>query len=103
MKGWHYAGSKYTKNMKTKPEIHDNSATMSVHNVGILCVNGGRFAEISYGICGQMSVMLNESDAVASLFASADAEFDHARIAMRRAMRIRNAAWKLSVERTNAA
>ena len=73
---------------------------MRVNHVALLNVNGNRFAEIAYGITGEMSVMLNESDAVASLFASADAEFKHAGEVMRRAMRMRNAAWKLSKERS---
>ena len=73
---------------------------MRVNSVGLFNVNGGRFAEISYGLTGQMSVLLESDDAVASLFASADAEFEHARAIMRRAMRMRNAAWKLSKERS---
>lgn len=82
----------------------DSGLTMSVNNVGILCVAGGTYAEISYGLTGQMSVRLdNPSDAVGSLFASADAEFKHAREVMRRAMRMRNAAWKISKERSAVA
>ncbi len=72
---------------------------MTVNSVSMLCVNGGRFAEIKYGVSGEMSVMLNEADPVASLFASADAEFEAARNTMRRAMRMRNAAWKISKTR----
>lgn len=88
-----------TTNPTEHASVSSDSLTMQVHSVGILCVNGGRFAEIRYGIAGEMSVMLNEADPVASLFASADAEFEHARDAMRRAMRMRNAAWRLSKER----
>ncbi len=83
--------------------MNPNSAVMTVNSVGILNVNGGRYAEIRYGITGEMSVMINGSDDVASLFASADAEFEHARDCMKRAMRMRNAAWKLSFSRTDAA
>ncbi len=80
------------------------SVSMSVHSVGILSVNGGRFAEIRYGFTGaEMSVQINGADPVASLFASADAECAAARNCLRRAMRMRNAAWMLSKERTNAA
>jgi hypothetical protein len=79
--------------------IPSETLTMQVTSVSVLNVNGGRFAEISYGITGQMSVLLSESDPVASLFASADAEFESARATMRRAMRMQNAAWVLSKER----
>jgi hypothetical protein len=72
---------------------------MTVNSVSFLNVNGNRYAEIDYGITGRMSVLLEQPDPVASLFASADAEFARARSAMRRAMRIRSAAWKLSKER----
>lgn len=75
--------------------------TMSVNGVGILCVPGGTYAEISYGITGRMSVRLEDpDDPVASLFASADSEMYHARQIMRRAMRMRNAAWCLAKERS---
>jgi hypothetical protein len=77
------------------------SLTNTVSNVAFLNVNGGRFAEISYGITGEMSVLLEQPDAVASLFASADAELEKSRQAMKRATVMRNAAWKLSMERTN--
>lgn len=82
-----------------KPESH----LSIVHSVGVLCVNGGRFAEISYGTTGQMSVNIEQADPVAGLFAAADAEFEHASQIMRRAMLMRRAAWKLSKERTSAA
>lgn len=81
-----------------------DSAVMAVHSVGLLNVNGNRFAEVRYGVAGStLSVLLDQPDAVASLFASADMEFEKARDAMRRGMRMRNAAWKLSEQRTNAA
>ena len=89
--------------MSTKPSValseSADSFASAVNSVSFLCVNGGRYAEIDYGITGRMSVRLEQDDAVSSLFASADAEFEHARSAMRRAMRMRNAAWKLSKER----
>ena len=85
--------------LRTTLSEPSNSLVYSVNSVSFLCVNGGRYAEIDYGITGHMSIRLEQDDAVASLFASADAEFEHARSAMRRAMRMRNAAWKLSKER----
>ena len=88
-----------TKLSLTLSESPD-SFVFAVNSVRFLNVSGGRYAEIAYGITGQMSVRLEQDDAVASLFASADAEFEHARAARRRAMRMRNAAWKLSRERT---
>lgn len=92
--------------MSTKPTValseSPDSFVFAVNSVSFLNVNGGRYVEIDYGITGRMSVRLEQDDAVASLFASADAEFEHARAAMRRAIRMRNTAWKLSRERAGA-
>lgn len=83
--------------------VNPSSAIMAVSSVGILNVNGNQFAEIAYGFSGaSMSVLIEGKDPVESLFASADAEFEAARAAMRRAMRMRNAAWKLSKDRANS-
>jgi hypothetical protein len=75
-----------------------------INSVTTLTIASGTFARISYDLSSEMSVNLdNPSDAVASLFAAADAEFEHARDTMRRAMVMRSAAWHLSKQRTAAA
>ena len=81
--------------MKTITESPD-SLIMRINDVTITNINGSRYANISYGITGQMGVLINQEDAVASLFASSDEELEHARDAMRRAMRMSNAAKRLS-------
>lgn len=74
---------------------------MTVNYVATIRYPAGAYAQISYGICSEMSVLLsNPDDPVASLFAYADDEFARARQIMRRAMRVRNAAWKLSQGRS---
>ena len=84
--------------MRNNP-LPSDSFLSQVNSVHILNVNGGRFAEFTYGITGQMSVNIDDADPVTGLFAAADAEFKHASQIMRRAMLMRRAAWKLSKER----
>ncbi len=84
--------------MKTTIESNPASLTNTVNSVRTLNVNGGNFAEISYGITGEMSVLI-EGDTVQSLFASADAELVRATQSMKRATIMRNAAWKLIADR----
>lgn len=76
------------------------SHSAPINRVSVLCVNGGRFAEVSYGETGAMSVNIENADPVSALFSAADAEFEHASRIMRRAMLMRRAAWHLSKERS---
>lgn len=78
----------------------DSELAYNVRDVHELNVNGARFVEFSYGAEGKTSVLIEREDAVDSLFASADSEFQRAREISRRAMRTRNAAWALSKART---
>ena len=73
----------------------DSELTYNVRDVHELNVNGARFVEFSYGTTGKTSVLIEQDDPVASLFASSDSEFNRAREIARRAMRTRNAAWAL--------
>ena len=83
--------------------ISPETLTQQVTSVSLLNVNGGRFAEIRYGIFGEMSVKLDQEDPIAALFAASDAELDRARDAFKRSMRMKSAAWHLIRQRKVAA